>query len=70
MLQRNIKERIEDGRGETIFDIGVGIGKLITELRLTKLTKLPVMLRHLSVLITILFEHLWSVSRMMQDVSN
>lgn len=29
MLQEKIKERIEDGRGETIFDIGIGIGKCI-----------------------------------------
>lgn len=27
LLQRRLKERLEDGRGETIFDVGVGEGK-------------------------------------------
>jgi hypothetical protein len=27
LLLKKIKERIEDGRGETIFDIGVGVGE-------------------------------------------
>lgn len=26
LLQRRLKERLEDGRGETIFDVGVGEG--------------------------------------------
>lgn len=26
LLQQQLKERLEDGRGETIFDVGVGEG--------------------------------------------
>lgn len=27
LLQQRLKERLEDGRGETIFDVGVGEGR-------------------------------------------
>jgi 2-polyprenyl-3-methyl-5-hydroxy-6-metoxy-1,4-benzoquinol methylase len=31
LLQQRLKERLEDGRGETIFDIGIGEGRSLSK---------------------------------------
>lgn len=41
LLLRKLKERIQDGGSETIFDIGVGEGKYFINYLIDKSNKIP-----------------------------